>query len=169
VGGRLVQQQVLRLLRQRACEVYPLAFAPTELANRARGEVVNLHQRHRLLHGVPVGAGCSPEALLVRVASHHHQFGDREAHLGRGLLGGVGDAPCEFGGAVGVVGLPIQRQPTREWRKRACQHAQQCRLARPVRSQQREDLPPRDLQRRLLHYRRTPVARCDTLRAQHPQ
>ena len=60
-GGRLVEDQRRRLLRQRAREQHALALAARQLAQRARRQLEDAGVAHRALGGGDVGGGLEAE------------------------------------------------------------------------------------------------------------
>ena len=139
-GQRLVEQQELRPLHQRARERHPLALAAGELRRLALRVVVEMHQLQDLrdargdlgrLHPV-----ATQPVAHVRCYIHVREQGvGLEHHVHRPPVGRH----------LGHV-LAVDEQPPFVGRLEAGQHAQQGGLAAARAAQQREQLAARDLE-----------------------
>lgn len=79
-GGRLVQEEQVRLLRDPLREQHTLALAAGEGAEPPVGEAGDAESVHALVHDRPVLAGESPPRPPMRPTAHGHGLpdGDRE-------------------------------------------------------------------------------------------
>ena len=154
--GRLVEQQQLRLERERGREADALQLAAGELDRLAPPEMERVHRSERALDARPdLGRRhaevLEPERDLVRGDRHHdlvlrilEDGRDRAGELGRARAAGVepgDDDPAREAAAVEVRHEPGER-------------AQQRRLAGARGAEERDDLPGLELERDAAQRRR---------------
>ena len=137
---RLVEQQHMRLVDQRARQRHPLALAARQLRRAALADARQSHQGQQL-----VGA---PRALGRGHLAHHQRIGDVVAHAHvreqRVVLEHGVHRP-RVGRAARHVFAADQDAP-RGRQREAADHAQAGRLARARGPEQREELAGRDRQ-----------------------
>ena len=154
-GGRLVEQEQRRLLRERPREDSPLLLAAAQRAQRPARELDELEAPERAVGGLVVAAPLGRERADVRRASEQDVVAD--AHLGRQhrRLRHERDparevAPSQRPGVALVeADRPLERHEL-------CDRAQQRALAGSVRSDQRQPLALLDGERDVLHDRHPP-------------
>jgi hypothetical protein len=137
---RLVQQQQLRLLRQRPGQGDALALAAGQLVRLARAEALQLHQLQELGHPVaPLGRGhrfvLQPVADVLLHAHVGEQGIGLEHHVDRPL---IGRRPGDV--------LAVDQDPPGTRRLEAGEHAQERGLAAAGAAEQAEQLLAVDLE-----------------------
>ena len=155
VGGRLVQEQYLRLLGQPAGQHHPLALAGGQLVEGAHGQVLDVHQLegplhndHVLVHGVPLSVGVAP-----------HQDGVHHAH-GEAVAGRVRDVADLLGQVLGPEGrhvLAVQEDRPPGRGQDPVDAVDERGLPRAVGSDDRDELGVADLQIDVLQDGGSPV------------
>ena len=136
VQGRLVEQQQLRLLRERHGHQHPLALASGELVRQPIREVQGVGIGEGALNRALVIGGRSEQATCVRRATHLHQLGGPEAVRQVELLGQDGDPARQR------IPRPVPHRTPRHGDRamlgceRAADETQQGRLAAAVGAQQ---------------------------------
>ena len=157
LGGRLVEQQQPRLERERRGEADPLQLAAGELGRLPAPEVERVHRIERALDPGPDLVRRDTEVLeaegdLVRGDGHHHLVlgiledrRDRAGQLGRARLPGV--EPGDDDPALEATAVEVRHEPR--------ERADQRRLARPGRAEQRHDLARLERQRHVSQRRRS--------------
>ncbi len=154
--GRLVEQQQLRLERERRCKRHTLQLATGELARRAVGEVRRADERERLIDARPDRRRLDADVLeaegdLVRDIVHHdlvlgilEDGRDRTRELGGPRLArvepGDDDPPLE------AAAVEVRHEPG--------ERTQQRRLAAARRAEQRDVLALGELERHVVEHRR---------------
>jgi hypothetical protein len=147
--GRLVEEEELRLERERGREAHPLELAARQLGRPPAPEVERVHGGERPLGPWPDLRGrdaqvLEPERDLVG--------DDRHDHLVFRILEDAGDRPRELGGPrdarveLGDDHRAGEAAPV-EVRHEARERAQERRLPRPGRAEQRHHLPRLELER----------------------
>ena len=142
---RLVEQEHLRLLHQRARERNALALAARQLVGHARGQMTELDEIERLLH--------APVALGLRHAVDLEAVGDivGDRHMRKHGIGLKHHVHGAFVGRnLGHV-LAVDQHVTLGRHFEAGEHAQQRGLAATGRSEQRKELAGRDVEADIVH------------------
>src|SRR3954468_2055336 len=148
--GRLVEQQRLCGLRQCAGDHDALFFAAAQGRERARLEPAGAGGGQRLACDREIAGPFELERAQVRIAAHQHHFDDREVERRPGLLRNHRKPPCDL--APGEPGdrAPVQPHLAHLRLEHASQQLQQRRLARAVRSEQRDSRAALDPHRHIV-------------------
>jgi hypothetical protein len=145
-GGRLIEEEQLRLLGQRPGRQEEAPFAAGERGDDAPREVGNLERLQRPAGHCQVVCPGKPPGPEVRSASHQHQLQAGEAGVPLERLRHPGHPPGE------VPPVPVGQWPTEEpdlpgdWTEHTQHGAEQGALSRAVGPQHRPEAPRLDLQ-----------------------
>ena len=154
--GRLVEEQQLRLQRERGCEAHTLELAAGELDRLAPPQMERVHREKRSLDARPdLGRRhaeiLEPERHLVR-RDRHHDLVLRILEDGRNRAGELGWT-CAAGVEPGDDD-PAGEAATVEVRHEPRERAQQRRLPGARGAKERDDLPNLQLERDAVERRR---------------
>ena len=138
-GGRLVEEDDLRLLRERARDDDALLLTAGERPEAAVGEREEVEPRERARRRVAVARALLRERAEVRRPAEEHVLRDRHPGRSRRLLRDDGDEPRELRACEVVDRAAVERDLARE-RDEPRDRAQQRRLAGAVRADEREPL-----------------------------
>ena len=170
---RLVEQQHLRRLRQRARNHHALLFAAAERCERARFERGGARRRQRLARDLLVARVLERERAQMRVSSHQHHVDDGEVERRMRLLRYHGDSSREIAAGQPLDRTLVDENAARQRRQNSREHAQQRGLPRSIRPEQADDAAAIDVQRDAIQHarrRRAPSASSTvTSIAQHPE
>src|SRR5699024_5666558 len=138
-GGRLVEQQHVRVLGQGHRDPHPLALPAGELVDWPLGELRGAGQVQRRRDGVVVDRAPSGQQALMRVAAPPDEIGDSDSLRGQGRLREQAQEAGELFGRHPMDLLPVQQHLAATRREQARHGAQQGRLAAGVGADDRGD------------------------------
>ena len=163
MGRRLVEEQHLRLLRERARHKDPLALATREPIDRSVLEVRDLELCHCGTRDRQVLRAREAEPRQMRRAPHQHHLQRRERKLECRILRHDGEETCDLGATARRERLAVEAYAAARGREHAGQQPKERRLAAAVRTDEPDDLAPRDREADVVQHRAPAVGEADAL------
>ena len=136
-GQRIVHQEQLGFLRQRAGNEHPLLLTAGQFADLPVGKVGRTHQREGITHQVAIAVARLPQQTNARDAAHQHHIAHRhrELPIHLGALRDVTDAD------VAACAVTVDRDLAGARLQDARNDLEESALARTVRPDNGDALP----------------------------
>ena len=152
-GKGLVEQDDVRLLRERPGDKSALLLAAGERADLAVGEGIEIHRRERLVHRAGVRRAKGAPQAKPHVAPHSHQGANRDGEIPIDLLA-LRQVRRVVLALTALVAVKINRAGLDG--QEAGQRLEQRGLARPVRAEQGDAMTARQIEIQVMQ-RRNPM------------
>ena len=152
IGG-LVQEELLRFLRQGSRDVGTLTFATGHVLPAVQALVVDTSMCHGTFDSVFIRLCPARQKAAVRKSPQFHHIDDTQIGRGAGMLLHESHALRQPSAWHAMNILSIQQNTAGKGFPQPCQEAQQGRLAGTVRPQQTQRLPLRNMEGHTIDHR----------------